>query len=180
MSEDDYVVVGRIGRAHGLKGDVAVEPRTDEPGRRFAVGAVLSTHGRSLWPTLTVVAARTQQGRLVVRFEEVSDRTTAETMRGIELRVGLDPAEVPEDPDEFYDHQLVGLRVESPEGQLLGELLRVEHNAAQDLLVIRTPAAPEVLFPFVSQLVPTVDVAGGRIVVDDHPGLLLAEGDAPG
>jgi 16S rRNA processing protein RimM len=168
---DEYVVVGRIGRAHGLKGEVSVEPRTDEPERRFVVGAVLGTQGRAHWSSLTVEAARTHQGRLLVRFEEIADRTTAESARGTELTVVVTPEESPEDPEEFYDHQLVGLRVETLAGAVVGELLRVEHNAAQDLLVIGTGHG-EVLFPFVEVLVPQVDVAGGRLVLDDRPGLL--------
>jgi 16S rRNA processing protein RimM len=163
----DYVVVGRIGPAHGLRGEVFVEPRTDEPERRFAAGTRLATAGEAL----TVAAARTHSGRLVVRFEEIADRNAAEAARGTELSAAIDPAERPADPEEFYDHQLVGLRVETTTGELVGELVRVEHNAAQDLLVIRTPDR-EVLFPFVTPLVPEVDVPGGRIVIDDRPGLL--------
>ncbi len=171
-SDDDFVVVGRIGRAHGLRGDVMVEPRTDEPERRFVIGAVLGTQaGRGSWPTLTVAGTRTHQGRLIVRFEEIADRTTAESARGTELTAEVAVGEQPEDPEEFYDHQLVGLRVETVDGSVVGELLRVEHNAAQDLLVIGTTHG-EVLFPFVRPLVPEVDPAGGRIVVDDLPGLL--------
>ena len=161
-------MVGRIGRAHGLKGEVFVEPRTDEPERRFAAGQVLGTGAGSL----TVADSRTHSGRLVVRFEELADRTAAEASRGTELTCRVDPDELPDDPDEFYDHQLAGLRVETPDGDIVGELERVEHGAAQDLLVIRTPER-EVLFPFVSALVPEVDVAGGRLVIDDKPGLLV-------
>ncbi len=159
--------MGRIGRAHGLRGEVFVEPRTDEPERRFAVGETLRT------PTgqLTVAATREHSGRLVVRFEELGDRNAAEAARGTELTCAIDPSERPEDPEEFYDHQLVGLQVETTHGEPVGELVRVEHNAAQDLLVIGTPHG-EVLFPFVSALVPDVDVEGGRIVLDDRPGLL--------
>jgi 16S rRNA processing protein RimM len=170
MSSDEYVVVGRIGRAHGLRGEVSVEPRTDEPERRFAPGAVLRATGRVAWPSLTVTASRTHQGRLLVSFEEIADRTAAETARGTELTVAVEAGEAPEDPEEFYDHQLLGLRIEDPDGKLLGELLRIEHHGAQDLLVVGT-AQGEVLFPFVSALVPEVDVEGGRIVVDDVPGL---------
>ena len=164
---DDYVVVGRIGPAHGLRGEVFVEPRTDEPEKRFATGAVLLTANGAL----TVQGSRTLSGRLVVRFAELADRTAAEGARATELRVAIDVSERPEDPEEYYDHQLVGLRVETTDGALVGELGRIEHNAAQDLLVIRTPER-EVLFPFVTALVPEVDVPGGRIVIDDRPGLL--------
>jgi 16S rRNA processing protein RimM len=167
---EDYVVVGRIGPAHGLRGDVFVEPRTDEPARRFAPGAVLRTAAG----TLTVADSRIHSGRLVVRFAELGDRNAAEAARGTELTAVVDATERPEDPEEFYDHQLVGLRVETTQGEVVGELGRIEHNAAQDLLVIRTPER-EVLFPFVSELVPEVDVPGGRIVIDDRPGLLREE-----
>ncbi len=163
----EYVVVGRIGPAHGLRGEVFVEPRTDEPERRFAAGAVLGAGGA----VLTVGSARNHSGRLVVRFEEIGDRDGAEAARGTELTVRLDPTERPEDPEEYYDHQLVGLQVETSEGAVVGELDRVQHGAAQDLLVIRTPER-EVLFPFVAALVPEVDLEGGRIVIDDRPGLL--------
>jgi 16S rRNA processing protein RimM len=166
-STDDFVVVGRIGPAHGLKGEVFVEPRTDEPERRFATGQRLHAVDREL----TVAAARTHSGRLVVRFEEIPDRNAAEAARGTELRARVDTTELPDDPEEFYDHQLLGLRVETVDGEAVGELDRIEHNAAQDLLVIRTPER-EVLFPFVAALVPEVDVPGGRIVIDDRPGLL--------
>ncbi|WP_235562047.1 ribosome maturation factor RimM [Marmoricola sp. Leaf446] len=166
----DWVVVGRVGRAHGIRGDVAVDVRTDEPERRFADGAALRT------PTgqLTVASSRMHSGRLLVRFEELADRTAAEAARGTELRVFVDPEETPADPEEFYDHQLVGLRVVTTDGAAVGELLRVEHHGAQDLLVIGTDRG-EVLFPFVSALVPEVDLDEGRLVVDDAPGLLDLE-----
>ena len=166
MSED-YVVVGRIGPAHGLRGEVFVEPLTDEPERRFAVGTTV----RAGSGPLTVASARTHSGKLVVRFTEIDGRTAAETVRGTELTCLVDPDERPEDPEEFYDHQLVGLRVETTDGALVGVLDRIQHGAAQDLLVIRTPER-EVLFPFVSVFVPEVDVAGGRIVIHDRAHLL--------
>jgi 16S rRNA processing protein RimM len=168
------VVVGRIGRAHGVRGEVSVEPLTDEPQRRFATGAVLGTRSSragTRWPELTVTASRTHRGRLLVDFEEIADRAGAESARGTELTVVVTAAERPEDPEEFYDHQLVGLPVHTTTGAAVGELVRVEHNGAQDLLVIAT-AGGEVLFPFVSVLVPEVDLDAGRIVVDDVPGLL--------
>jgi 16S rRNA processing protein RimM len=168
------VVVGRIGRAHGIRGEVAVEPRTDEPERRFAAGAVLDTRGPHARGPLTVLGTRLHQGKLLVRFEELTDRDAAEAARGTELTRPIDPDESPEDPEEFYDHQLVGLRVETVDGEHVGRLLRIEHGAAQDLLVLDTPRG-EVLFPFVSALVPEVDVPGGRIVLDDRPGLLATE-----
>lgn len=183
------VVVGRIGRAHGVKGEVSVEPRTDEPGRRFAVGAVLRTEQAAGRPgtassavpaTLTVTDVRRHQSRLLVTFEQVTDRNHAEGLRGVVLTVSVDPAESPEDPEEYYDHQLVGLRVVTTDGRDIGEVREVLHSAAQDLLAVVTDAAVEVLVPFVSALVPTVDLAAGHVVVQDRPGLLGPLEDDPG
>jgi len=179
------VVVGWIGRAHGLKGEVSVEPRTDEPERRFADGAVLSTeaprggapHGPGRPTVLTVRASRWHSSRLLVRFEEIKDRNEAEAARGLALVMTVDETEVPDDPDEFYDHQLVGLRVVTVDGSSVGELVEVIHGSAQDLLSVKADDGREILVPFVSQLVPTIDVPGGRIVVDDRPGLLTPAAD---
>jgi 16S rRNA processing protein RimM len=181
------VVVGRIGRAHGIKGEVSVEPRTDEPDRRFAVGAVLATeaprggapHGPGRPSALTVRAVRWHQSRLLVTFEEIADRNQAEAARGLVLLATIDAEEVPEDPEEFYDHQLVGLRVVTTDGVDVGELAEVVHGSAQDLLVVRTGDDREVLVPFVSALVPVVDVRAGRIEVADRPGLITPLEDEP-
>lgn len=164
------VVVGRIGRAHGIRGDVAVQPRTDEPRRRFAVGAVVRAGER----TLTVETVREHQGRLLVGFAEVTDRTAAEALGGVVLEAEVDASERPEDPEEFYDHQLVGLTVETADGAQVGDVVRVEHPAGQDLLVIDRDGE-ELLFPFVRAFVPEVDLSGGRVVIDDQPGLLELE-----
>ncbi len=183
------VVVGRIGKAHGIKGELSVEPRTDEAERRFAVGAVLATQtpdgaaaqgpGRPAF--LTVAGTRWHQGRLLVRFEEVADRTAAEAVRGLMLLATVDADEVPEDPEEYYDHQLIGLRVRTTDGREVGELSEIVHGSAQDLLVVTCEDGREVLVPFVSALVPVVDVPAGRVEVADLPGLLtdLQEEDAP-
>ncbi len=174
------VVVGRIGRPHGVRGDVTVEPRTDEPERRFAVGAVLRTQtpqgtppqGSNRPAELTVSAARWHQSRLLVSFEGVGDRDAAEGVRGLLLAVEVDPDEAPEDPEEFYDHQLVGLRVLTSDGEDVGELAEVLHGPGQDLLSVKAPDGREILVPFVTELVPEVDVPGGRLVVHALPGLL--------
>jgi 16S rRNA processing protein RimM len=182
------VVVGRIGRAHGIRGEVSVEPRTDEPERRFAVGAVLGTRNpQGSEPTgpgrpsmLTVRSSRWHQSRLLVTFAEVGDRTAAEALRGLALVVQLDPDEAPEDPDEFYDHQLVGLQVVTGDGLRAGEVSDVVHGTAQDLLAVRTTDGREVLVPFVSALVPRVDVRAGQVEVADRPGLLSPLEDEEG
>ncbi len=156
-----------------------MEPRTDEPERRFVVGSSLDTEAPTGAPvlsgrpeTLRLEAVRWHQDRLLVRFAGVGDRTAAESLRGLVLLVDVDTAESPEDPEEFYDHQLVGLRVQTTQGDLVGEIASVQHGAAQDLLVVRRPVGEQALVPFVTALVPRVDLDAGLVEVADRPGLL--------
>jgi len=181
------IAVGQILRAHGIRGEVIVVVRTDEPGVRFAPGSVLPTEPPERGP-LTVAASRWHSGRLIVAFEGVRDRTAAEGLRGTLLV--LDSAQIPPapDPDEFYDHELIGLGVVTASGDPVGVVTDVLHHG-QDLLVIRRdgapgpsvgqvpvsprgPAAAEALVPFVAAIVTDVDVAAGRMVIDPPPGLL--------
>jgi 16S rRNA processing protein RimM len=164
------VVVGRIGRPHGVRGDVNVELRTDEPERRFAPGVELFTDDGKR-PTLTVETMRWHSGRLLLHFEGVADRSLVEQLRGVLLSVDVDPDEQPDDPEEFYDHQLVGLVVVDRAGAELGTVSEVVHGA-QDLLLVKQPEGREAMVPFVAALVPEVDIAGGRVVVDLPDGLL--------
>jgi len=174
--ESIEVLVGRIGKPHGVRGFVTVDVRTDEPERRFAPGAVLRAQppkGSSYaGGRLTVEGARWHQQILLVAFEEVADRNDAEAVRGTLLYADVPADETPENPDEYYDHQLVGLQVYDTEGALRGEVTGLLHGGAQDLLTIRTPTRSDVLVPFVTALVPEVDLAAGRVVVADRPGLL--------
>jgi 16S rRNA processing protein RimM len=167
------LVVGVIVRAHGIRGEVLVDLRTDDPQQRFAPGSALITDpGGDAGGTLTVVAARPHQGRLIVSFEGVADRGEAEGLRGVGLCVDTTDLPVPSDPDEFNDHQLVGLRAETPEGEALGDVVRVEHAPASDLLVVRRPDGGTALVPFVKAIVPEADLAGGRVVLTPPGGLL--------
>lgn len=174
------VVVGRIGKPHGVRGELSIELRTDEPERRFGVGAVLRTqtpqgdavHGPGRPTALTVRTTRWHQSRLLVCFEEITDRNLAEAVRGLLLAVEVDPADSPADPDEFYDHQLLGLRVVTTDGADVGELAEVVHGPAQDLLSVRAGDGREILVPFVARFVPEVDLEAGRILVEDVPGLI--------
>ena len=168
------LVVGRIGRAHGIRGEVGVEVRTDDPDARFAVGASLITEPADRGP-LRVGATRWHSGRLLVDFAGVADRTAAEALRGTLLLVEVDESERPDDPDEFYDHQLVGLRVVSTTGDEVGEVADVLHLPAQDVLAIKRADGAEILVPFVKELVPTVDLDASRLTVEPRPGLLDPE-----
>ena len=120
---------------------------------------------------LTVEKVRWHQGVLLAKFEEIADSNAAETARGVLLHAQVDPEETPEDPDEFYDHQLIGLTAYDLEGRELGTVTKLLHGA-QDILQIRTPDRRDALVPFVTQLVPEVDLAGGRVVIADRPGLV--------
>ncbi|MFL6101632.1 MAG: ribosome maturation factor RimM [Actinomycetales bacterium] len=169
------LVVARIGRPQGLRGEVSVEVRTDDPGRRFVVGAELRTDPVTAGP-LRLASVRDQSGRTILRFDGIADRTQAEGLRGVLLVVETED-DGPDRSDEWYDHELVGLSAVDPGGTSLGTVVRLEHRPAQDLLVVRTPEAAEVLVPFVSALVPEVDVKAGRIVIDPPGGLFDDDGD---
>jgi 16S rRNA processing protein RimM len=169
-AEPVQVVVGRIGRPHGVRGDVNVESRTDEPDRRFAPGAVLSTD-HIAHAQLTVEHHRWHSGRLLLHFVGIDDRNAVEALRGVLLSTDIDPSETPSDPDEFYDHQLIGLTVVDATNNTLGMVSEVVHGA-QDLLVVARTDGRHVMIPFVRAMVPEVDVAGGRLVVALPDGLL--------
>ena len=164
------LVVGRIGRPHGVRGEVTVDVRTDDPGSRFAPGAVLATDPADSGP-LVIEHARWHAGRLLLSLAGVEDRTRAEELRGTWLVV--DYADIPPsaDPDVFHDQELIGLDVVTVAGAAVGTVTEIRH-LGQDLLVIDGPEGRQALVPFVSALVPEVDVPAGRIVIDPPPGLL--------
>jgi 16S rRNA processing protein RimM len=168
------LVVGRISRPHGVRGDVSVEVRTDEPELRFKPGAVLATEPAAAGP-LTIQSRRWHSGRLLVSFAGVADRDLAEELRGVLLVIDSAEVQASSDPDEFHDHELVGLSVVTAAGQPVGTVTDVRHHG-QDLLVVAGgdggQAQDEILIPFVAAMVPEVDVPGGRLVIDPPPGLL--------
>jgi 16S rRNA processing protein RimM len=167
------VVVGRVAKAHGIHGELTVEVRTDSPEERFAPGAVMAARLRdgSSRP-LTLSAVRQHGERLLVRFGEVPDRTAAESIRGALLLADTDSLPPTGDPDEFYDHQLEGLTAVLPDGATLGTVREVLHSPGGELLVVVRATGEEVLVPFVREIVPEVDIAGGRVVLDPPEGLL--------
>ena len=180
---EESLVVGRILRPHGLRGELSVEVRTDDPEQRFAAGSVLGTDPAEAGP-LTVAASRWHSGRLLVSFAGVADRTDAESLRGAWLTIAAADVPPPENPDEFHDHQLTGLSVVTVSGELVGTVTDVLHHG-QALLAV-TPAdgtsrRDEVLVPFVAAIAVEVDLASGRLVIDPPPGLLdLGQTDANG
>jgi len=168
------VTVGRIGRPHGVRGDVVVGVRTDEPELRFAPGSRLDTDPVGVGP-LTVAATRWHSGELLVRFEGISDRTVAAGLGGTWLFVDAATIGDTGDPDSFRDTDLVGLTAVTTDGTVVGSVDDILHSG-QDVLVIRPAAGgADILVPFVKAIVPEVDVAVGVLVIDPPPGLLNFE-----
>lgn len=174
VAASDLRMVGRIVKPHGIRGELVVNPSTDSTDLRFAVGSVLFVTSRegAVTRSLTVTAARPHTGRLLVRFEGVDDRDGADALRGVPLSAGVTDLPPIEDPDEFYDHQLEGLAVHTVAGELVGTLREVVHGAGGELLVVDRDGGGEVLVPFVRQIVPEVDLAGRKVLIDPPPGLL--------
>lgn len=176
--------VGRLVKAHGLKGALKLELYTDDPDGRFVPGATftLQVPESSPWhgKTLTVREFRWMNSHPVAFFDGVEDRTAAESVVRAILWIDQDAeAEAPED-DAWYDHQLVGLDVVR-DGAVVGKVVRVDHLPAQDLLIVRAAGDTEILVPFVKAIVPEVDVAAGQVVVTPPPGLFeeLPDADEP-
>ncbi|WP_329569900.1 ribosome maturation factor RimM [Streptomyces sp. NBC_01361] len=165
------LVVARIGRAHGIKGEVTVEVRTDEPELRLGPGAVLATDPASAGP-LTIETGRVHSGRLLLRFEGVRDRTAAEALRNTLLIAEVDPEELPEDEDEFYDHQLMDLDVVTTDGVEVGRITEISHLPSQDLFIVERPDGSEVMIPFVEEIVTEIDLEEQRAIIDPPPGLI--------
>ncbi len=163
------LVVGRIGRPHGVGGDVTVEVRTDDPETRFAPGSLLATDPAERGP-LTVRSVRRSGRFVMVRFVGVDDREAAEALRGTVLQVDAD--DLPElGADEYYDHQLIGLRIVDMAGGELGTVSEVLHPPASPVLVVARPDRPDELVPFVAAIVPEVHLGRGLLVVDPPDGL---------
>jgi 16S rRNA processing protein RimM len=163
------VVVGRLGRPHGVKGEINVEVLTDEPEKRFLKGIKLTLQNQN--KELTVASARVHTKKLLVTFEEISDRNLAEDLKGCYLVVELDNSEIPQAGDAFYEDQLIGLTAVSQNEEVLGEVIEVIYRTAQDLLVIKTLDNREILVPFVDEIVPKVDLTQKRIVLNPPKGL---------
>ena len=155
------LLVGRIGRAHGILGEATIEVRTDEPDRRFAIGAVVQTdtHGE-----LTITSGRVHNGILLLGFNGITDRNGIEKLRNTLLYADVDINEENDDEDEYHVMQLIGCQAVLESGEVFGEVTDVINLPGQDLLAVNTSNG-EQLIPFVHQLVPTVDIANKKVVV---------------
>jgi 16S rRNA processing protein RimM len=168
------LVVGRVVKAHGVTGEVVVEVRTDDPDGRFAPGVSLRGRPGNGGPErrFVVNSLRQHSGRLLVRLDGITDRDAAEALRGTLFVVDSEDLPAIEDPDEYYDHQLEGLRVVTTEGRLVGNVAEVLHTAAGELLSVTSETGSEVLVPFVSAIVTSVSLQDRTIEIDPPEGLL--------
>ncbi len=165
------LTVARIGRAHGLKGEVTVEVRTDIPEDRLVPGEEYETEPASAGP-LTIAAVRTQAGRWYLRFDEIVGREAADAARGVELVI--DGEESDED-DAWFVHELVGLAAVRPSGEAVGEVVDLLSMPAQDILVVKEPNGHRAMIPFVEEFVPEVDIEARTVTVTPPYGLLSGE-----
>jgi 16S rRNA processing protein RimM len=167
------LTVGRVVKAHGIRGEVVVEIRTDDPAARFAPGNTLRAKNFRSGDERSVVVAEAREhgGRLLVRLAGVDDRDGADALRGSVFVV--DSGDLPpiDEPDTYYDHQLEGLRVRTTTGQEVGAVAEVLHTAAGELLAVRRDSG-EVLVPFVGAIVTSVSLEEGVIEIDPPDGLL--------
>jgi len=167
---DRMAVVGRIARAHGIKGQVIVNPETDFPEQRFRPDAQLFTKRGAAVETVRLTSVRFQQGRPVIGIQGVNDMNAAITWAGAELRVPVSQL-VPLADGVFYHHDLVGCRVETAAGDEVGEVSGVEGTAGSSRLVVQTKRG-ETLVPLVHEICRSIDMAAKKIVIDPPEGLL--------
>ncbi|WP_131105195.1 ribosome maturation factor RimM [Ornithinimicrobium sufpigmenti] len=169
MSQPDTYVVARVGKPHGLRGEVTVQVHTDEPERRFVTGAVFATEPEGAGP-LELATVRVHQGTYLLGFVGHTDRNAAEALRGTRL---LAPdADEPDDEDAWREEDLLGMGVVLTDGSTVGEVAALHLREVQDLLEVRTPDGRDLLVPFVEELVPEIDEDARRVVLDPPPGLL--------
>lgn len=164
------LVVGRIGRAHGVLGEATIEIRTDLPEERFLVGNRLETDPAINGP-LTIESARDHNGILLLKFLEIKDRTSIERVRDTLLLAEVDMTEEAQYEDEYHVQQLIGCEVVLQNGEKIGQLTDILNLPGQDLLAI-SGAHGEILIPFIAEFVPEVDLENRRVVVLPPVGLL--------
>lgn len=168
------LVVGRIGRAHGVRGEATIEVRTDDPDLRFAVGSVLETEPPERGP-LTITGGKVHNGILLLTFAGFADRTAVERLRGTLLYADVD-IDASDDEDDFHDQVLLEMEVRTLAGELVGRVDDVIHLPAQDVLSVRTPDDRELLIPFVREIVPSIDRVARVIHIDPPAGLFEQAG----
>lgn len=176
MSPRKQVLVGQIGAAHGVKGEVRLKSYTSAPMAIVDYAPLTAPDGRAFEIEAARPAAGTSPDVLVVRFKGINDRDAAAALNGVQLSVSRDRLPATEE-DEFYHADLIGLAAVTTAGEALGTVIAIEDHGAGDVLEIAPARGETVLVPFTRAAVPTVDIAGGRVVVDPLPGLTEAGGE---
>ncbi|GAB2993300.1 ribosome maturation factor RimM [Actinotalea caeni] len=169
--QGDQVRIATLGAAHGLKGEIRLRLHTDDPTARLVPGARFTTDPADAGP-LVLAAVAERSGSTYARFEGHPDRTAAERLRGVVLLADPEPED-----DAWYPEQLAGLEARLPDGRVVGTVAGVQHLPAHDVLVLVEPDGARTLVPFVTAIVPVVDVDGGHVVIDPPAGLLAAGAD---
>lgn len=173
MADDDRILIARIGAAHGVRGEVRLNAFGDDPGTLLDYKSFRTGDGREFRLTgLKMVGER-----LVARFRGISDRNTAETLTNLDLYVLRSELPEPEDEDTFYHADLIGLTAETGDGEPLGTVIAVQNYGAGDLLEIAPKQGATLLLPFTRAVVPVIDLAGRRVVVEPPPGLIGGKDD---
>jgi 16S rRNA processing protein RimM len=167
---DDLIVVGRIARTHGRRGEVILNSESDFPEDRFRAGNRLLVQRVGRIEALSVASAWFQKGRPVVAFEGVETMNDAEELAGLELRIPVEEL-APLPPGVYYHHELVGCRVETAGGEVVGEVSKVDGSGVTSLLVVKTPGGEE-LIPLVDNMCRVIDPGARRIVIAAPDGLL--------
>lgn len=172
----EYVAVGRIGRAHGVRGEVRVEPMTDVPELRFVAGNSLyiGKDDGGAPRRATVVSVRPHRESLLVRFDLADSREAVrQLLTGMHVLIPVDQVHDP-GPDAFYEHELVGLRVVTADGDIVGRVASLFETGAADVLIVRSdePGGPDKLIPMSRDVIAEIDTDGGQITITPLPGLL--------
>jgi 16S rRNA processing protein RimM len=171
--DEPTIVVGLVTKPHGLRGELSVQNRSDNPDRWAAGGSVFAEDGRPF----TIEWARPHGQRMLVKFEQVGDRSAAEGMRGLTLVVP--ESWLPALPEgEYWPHQLLGCEVVTEAGRPLGHVTDVIENPVNDLWVTTDPDGEEILVPALAEVIVSVDLGGRRVVVREIPGLTASEAEA--
>jgi len=173
---DETILVGRIGAAHGIKGEVRVKSFTDPVEAIADYGPLSLPDGK----TLTIERMRPQGEMLVVKFREIGDRTAAEKLTNRELSIPRSALPEPEDEETFYHADLIGLEAVDADGTNFGRIVAVPDFGAGDLLEIRPEGGKSFHLPFTLAFVPVVDVAGGRVVIAPPEGFFGEATPEPG
>ena len=168
------LIVGRVAKAHGVTGELVVDVRTDDPDARFAPGIMLRARAaREVAERSYVIdTVRDHGDRLLIRLDGIADKTAADALRGTLFIVDSEDLPPITEADEYYDHQLEGLRVRTVAGDDVGVVSEVLHTAAGELLAVKRDGRAELLVPFVEAIVTSVALDDGIVEIDPPEGLL--------